>query len=68
MSSQAQGAAILLFLAFLYCVPFLIAHGRQHKNVTPIFFLNLLLGWTFLGWVVALIWSFTAQEQNNKNS
>jgi hypothetical protein len=33
--------------------------------ILPIFVLNILLGWTFLGWVVALVWSFTAQEERN---
>ncbi|TRZ48114.1 superinfection immunity protein, partial [bacterium] len=30
---------------------------RQHKNSLAIFLLNLLLGWTVLGWVVSLVWS-----------
>jgi hypothetical protein len=41
----------------LYFLPFLIAALRQHKNVLAIFLLNLALGWTFLGWIAALIWS-----------
>ena len=28
-----------------------------------ILILNLLLGWTCLGWVIALVWSFTAVER-----
>ena len=52
---------IPIFIVF-YLLPSVIARARQHKNILPIFVLNLLLGWTFLGWVVALVWSFTAQE------
>lgn len=44
----------------IYFLPTLIAVRRGHHNGTPIFMLNLFLGWTFLGWVVALIWSFSA--------
>jgi hypothetical protein len=44
----------------LYFVPSLIAALRGHHQTTAIFLLNLLLGWTFIGWVVALIWSATA--------
>ena len=47
------------FLLFAYLMPTLIAHQRQHKNIGSISVLNLFLGWTFLGWVIALIWSFS---------
>jgi len=43
----------------LYFLPALIAASRHHPNATAIFVLNLLLGWTFVGWVVSLVWSFT---------
>ncbi len=47
---------IVLIFAF-YFLPTLIAFLRQHKNKLAIFLLNLLLGWTVLGWVVSLVWS-----------
>ncbi len=51
---------VLIVLIFsLYFLPFLIASLRQHKNILAIFILNLALGWTFLGWIAALIWSVT---------
>jgi len=49
---------MLVVLIFaLYFLPFLIASLRQRKNILAIFLLNLTLGWTFLGWIAALIWS-----------
>ena len=42
---------------YLYFLPSLV--GWNKKNITAIFLLNLLLGWTVLGWVIALIWSTT---------
>ena len=51
---------VLLLLAVLYFVPWLVAALRRHHNQGAIFILNLLLGWTFLGWVAALVWSATA--------
>jgi hypothetical protein len=56
-------AAASLSLA-LYFLPSIIAISRDHRNAGPIFLLNLLLGWTFIGWVVALVWSCTAQERS----
>ena len=47
---------VVLIFAF-YFLPTLIAFLRQHKNKPAIFLLNLLLGWTVLGWVVSLVWS-----------
>jgi len=39
--------------------PSLVAGARHHHNGLAIFMLNLLLGWTVIGWVVALIWACT---------
>lgn len=39
----------------LYFLPALIAAGRQTHNAAGIFLLNLFLGWTGIGWIIALI-------------
>lgn len=49
------GLIILIF--GLYFLPAFISFLRNHKNKLAIFLLNLLLGWTVLGWVVSLVWS-----------
>jgi hypothetical protein len=41
----------------------LIALTRHHLNAGPIAILNIFLGWTFVGWVVALVWCFTADTR-----
>ncbi len=54
---------VLLFFGlgvFLYFLPAFVAFRREHHNRMAILMLNIFLGWTFLGWVGALIWSFTA--------
>lgn len=54
------GAAVgLVIVLLLYFVPSVVAFVRGHHNKWAIFALNLLLGWTFLGWIGALVWSFT---------
>ena len=51
---------LLIVLIFIfYFLPALIAFLRQHKNKLAIFLLNLLLGWTILGWLGSLVWSVT---------
>jgi len=49
---------LLVFLA-IYFAPALVAYNREHHNAAPILVLNLFLGWTFVGWVAALVWSLT---------
>jgi len=41
----------------IYFIPTIVAYNRKHKHLMAIFFTNLFLGWTFLGWVAALVWS-----------
>jgi hypothetical protein len=51
---------IVCVLAFgFYFLPTLNAAGKKHHNCAAIFLVNLLFGWTFFGWVIALIWSAT---------
>jgi len=57
------GLGTLIVMLFFYFLPTMIALARQHHNGLAIFVLNLLLGWTFLGWVIALIWSFTVVQK-----
>lgn len=50
---------LILFLGgiALYFLPSII--GASKANAGAIFALNLFLGWTFIGWVVALVWALT---------
>jgi Superinfection immunity protein len=49
---------LLLALA-IYFAPSAIAFHRQHHNLVAIVTTNLVLGWTFFGWLLALAWSFS---------
>jgi Superinfection immunity protein len=46
-------------LLFLYFVPALVAWYRGHRQTPAITVLNLLAGWTFVGWLIAMVWSCT---------
>lgn len=45
----------------LYFLPALI--GGSKRNATAIFLLNLLLGWSLVGWVVALVWATKKEDE-----
>jgi hypothetical protein len=49
-----------IILFYVYFLPSWVAHKRKHHQYNAIATLNLLLGWTLLGWVAALIWAMTA--------
>jgi uncharacterized protein YecT (DUF1311 family) len=53
------GLIIVLLLAGLYFLPAIIAATRRHRNACAVFFLNLFLGWTLLGWVIAFVWAIS---------
>ncbi len=52
----------------LYFLPTLIEVLRGHPQKVPIFILDLLAGWTMVGWVVAIVWSCTKFEGNARAS
>jgi len=57
---------IVILLAILslviYFIPTVVASDRKHSEFWGIFCLNLFLGWTFLGWVIALIWAVSSKK------
>ncbi|QEL12806.1 superinfection immunity protein [Kushneria phosphatilytica] len=50
---------IFVVAAAIYFIPTIVASRKDHKNSGAIAVLNLLTGWTFIGWVVALVWAST---------
>ena len=52
---------VITLIFALYFLPSFIGFLRQRKNKLAIFLLNLLLGWTVLGWVGSLVWSVMRQ-------
>jgi Superinfection immunity protein/Short C-terminal domain len=52
-----------LFLLGAYFFPTLIALIRRKSNAGAIFILNFFLGWTFIGWIVSLVWAVSGNPQ-----
>ena len=53
----AQSMVFLILILALYFLPTII--GRGKRNHQAIIALNVLFGWTVIGWGVALIWALT---------
>jgi hypothetical protein len=41
----------------VYFIPSLVASTRNQDNRFSIFAINLVLGWTVVGWIGALVWA-----------
>lgn len=54
---------LVIMLVCVWLFPISIAGLRGHPNTAAIAALDILLGWTFVGWAVALVWSLTAIER-----
>ncbi len=62
------GIALLILLVLLYFLPFAIANHRGRDSQGTIFLLNLLLGWTVLGWLVVLILAWTGENRDQRQT
>lgn len=54
---EGLGIFAILLVLILYFLPTIIAYQRDHDSLLSIFFVNLLLGWTVLVWLAAVIWA-----------
>lgn len=46
-----------LLVLLLYPLPSFVAAQRKHNAALDIIVVNLWLGWTIIGWIVALVWA-----------
>ena len=53
-------AASLFISLALYFLPVVIAYIRRHNNILCITILTVFLGWTFFGWLAAILWSLNS--------
>jgi ABC-type sugar transport system permease subunit len=53
---------LITVLSILYFLPFAIAFNKKRANTGAIFALNLFLGWSLIGWVVALVWALKEEQ------
>jgi hypothetical protein len=58
-STPENHMALAVLCIIAYWVPTLAANSNRHHNRAAIGMLNLFLGWTLIGWVVALLWADT---------
>ena len=55
---------MLIIFCGLYLFPSFVAGIRGHHNVVSIVVINIFLGWTFVGWVIALAMACSHVNKN----
>ena len=58
---------VLVVAIFVYILPACIATIRGHNHRYAIAVLNILCGWTVLGWFALLFWSALGRPENEPN-
>jgi uncharacterized membrane protein len=59
----AYGFVFIGIIICCYFLPTIIAHQRETDNEQWVGILNLLLGWTVIGWVILLIVALIGQKK-----
>ena len=58
---------VLIILLAAYFIPFIIAVIRGIKNSMSVFFLNLFLGWTVIGFFVLIFYASLTNVKSNES-
>lgn len=66
--AKASSPFFFIFAPALYFFPTYEAWRQNHQNLTSIGLLNLFLGWTLVGWVIAIVWAFKKKETTRPTS
>lgn len=61
--NNATGGLVWLALFTGYWVPAIVAGIRRVPNLGSVIVVNLLLGWTFIGWIIALAMACRTRPQ-----
>lgn len=60
------GLLVWALIILLYWMPTVVAVLRGHRQVGSILIINCFLGWTFIGWAVALAMALSAQPPRGR--
>ena len=57
---------IIIITALIYFIPTVVCLIRKHTYKFYVICLNIILGWTLIGWIASLIWSFIDNKKTEK--
>ena len=56
----------IIFLITILFIPTSVVLFRDSSKKWSVFWVNLLAGWTGIGWIIALIWAFMSESKTEK--
>ncbi|MBN6740543.1 superinfection immunity protein [Acidithiobacillus sp. MC6.1] len=54
-----------LVIALIYLLPALLAFAMGHPHPWGVLLVDLVLGWTIMGWIAALVWALWQSEDGD---
>ncbi len=63
-SSSILWCLVRVLAVLAYFFPTIAASRYNHPRRTEILYLNILLGWTVVGWAIALQWALQASKRS----
>lgn len=57
MISNTTTILVVLAIVLIYMLPTLIAFGRGHPRRQDVALVNILVGWTLIGWIAVFLWA-----------
>lgn len=61
---EGAGVFAVIAIGIIYLIPAFNAYSKKHRQRGLILVINLLFGWTILGWLVCLGWSFGSAKDD----
>ena len=63
MLGNTTSVIVLAIIVALYMLPTLAAYARDHPRRRSIALLNILFGWTLIGWILLFLWAMLAAPE-----
>ena len=64
MFGSTSTILMVLAIVVIYMLPTLIAFGREHPRRQDLAVVNILLGWTLIGWIAFFLWALLTQVED----
>ncbi len=64
MFGSTSTILMLMAVVLLYMLPTFIAFGREHPRRQDVALVNILLGWTLIGWIGAFLWAMLVHVED----
>lgn len=54
--SEVLAILVLICIIYIYFLPYTLAKSKGRNDRFWVFWINLFIGWTILGWIGCIVW------------